>query len=64
MTPKQITQWIRELFCQHRCRVQDLHWIQEGVVACKCLRCGKTLTGPYGLALNCHLIDDPTPPLP
>lgn len=46
---------IRQHFCQHKCHLNELRRTESGV-ECPCIHCGKTLTGHYGLMLDCDWI--------
>ena len=44
--------FIRQLFCSHEFVLEDLERINDNLVHCPCVKCGKMLKAPYGLALN------------
>lgn len=47
---------VRQRWCSHTCWLGDMVDTRkgdEGDVSCLCLRCGKVLRAPYGLALDC-----------
>lgn len=48
--------WLRQLFCEHECRIANIHRISQIEVICRCHRCGKVLLAPYGLALPARLV--------
>lgn len=43
---------LRQARCPHRIRVCDIRRINADRVEVTCLRCGKVLAAPYGLALQ------------
>ncbi len=43
---------LRQARCPHRVRAADIQRIDENRVEVTCLRCGKVLSAPYGLALD------------
>ena len=51
--------WIRQKFCRHGCHLNELRRTPDGGVECPCIRCGKMLTGSYGLMLECDWIKIP-----
>lgn len=42
---------LRQHWCPHRVRAADIKRVEENRVEVTCLRCGKVLAAPYGLAL-------------
>lgn len=46
-----IIQWLRQKICSHEGYIENIRLIQAGHVACPCNKCGKILTGKYGLEL-------------
>ena len=45
---------IKQLFCSHKCYLEDLERLSDTKVVCICNKCGKQLKAPYGLAINCQ----------
>ena len=43
---------LRQSLCPHRVRAADIQRIDANRVEVTCLRCGKVLAAPYGLALQ------------
>ena len=44
--------FLRQLFCSHEFVLEDLERVSDNLVNCPCVKCGKMLEAPCGLALN------------
>jgi hypothetical protein len=58
-TGSRILQSFRQLFCDHEITVRSLSRGGDGNVSAPCLKCGKVLYGPYGLALDARFVPPP-----
>jgi hypothetical protein len=48
---------LRQRFCDHEFFLDDIQLRDiEGIVRCKCWKCGKLLQADYGLALKGHWV--------
>lgn len=49
---RQLWRTWKEFRCEHRMRAADIRIVENDLVACRCLDCGRVVCATYGLALR------------
>lgn len=47
--------WLKQKFCEHVIVAKEIEMVSANHVEATCIKCGKVLKAPYGLALDARL---------